>query len=67
VKGTRPAYVAQMSGYVDCPVHDRYALVRGDEVVGPALIEERESTCVIGQGDTARVDSHANLIVELSA
>jgi N-methylhydantoinase A len=65
-KGTRPAYLSQAAGYVDCPVHDRYALVPGDEIVGPALIEERESTCVIGAGDIARVDAHSNLIVELS-
>ncbi len=65
-KGTRRAYVSESEGYVDCPVHDRYALRPGDGIVGPALIEERESTCVIGAGDTATVDDHSNLIVELS-
>ena len=65
-KGTRRAYVSEATGYVDCPVYDRYALRTGDEIVGPALIEERESTCVIGAGDTATVDDHANMIVELS-
>jgi len=34
-------------------------------VIGPALIEERESTCVIGPGDVVRVDARRNLIVEL--
>ncbi len=66
-KGTRPAYVSQAAEFADCPVYDRYALIPGAEIVGPALIEERESTCVIGAGDIARVDAHANLIVELSA
>ncbi len=30
---------------------DRYALKPGANVMGPALIEENESTCVIGAGD----------------
>jgi N-methylhydantoinase A/oxoprolinase/acetone carboxylase beta subunit len=66
-KGTRPAYVPQATEFVDCPVYDRYALIPRAEVVGPALNERRESTCVIGAGDIARVDANANLIVELSA
>ena len=61
----RQAYFPDPGGYVACPVYDRYALRSGDVVDGPALFEERESTCVIGAGDTARVDDHLNLIVEL--
>ena len=65
-KGTRPAYFPESGGYVDCPVYNRYALSAGAELTGPGLIEERESTCVIGVGDTARIDAHHNLIVEFS-
>ena len=32
---------------------------------GPALIEERESTCVIGPSDRVRVDERLNLIADL--
>ena len=64
---TRQAYFPDPGGYVACPVYDRYALGSGDVVEGPALFEERESTCVIDAGDTARVDDHLNLIVELRA
>jgi hypothetical protein len=32
---------------------------------GPALIEERESTCVIGVGETVTVDARLNLVAEL--
>ena len=46
------------------PVYDRYALTPGATVAGPALIEERESTCVIGSGQTATVDAHYNLVAE---
>jgi hypothetical protein len=36
----------------------------GREVKGPALIEEREGTCV-GSGQTATVDAHYNLVATL--
>ena len=65
-KGTRPAYVSAERGFHDCPVYDRYALSPGMSVDGPALIEERESTCVVGAGDRVCVDARANLIAELA-
>ena len=64
LKGTRSAYFPEAEGLVDCPVYDRYALAAGVTFEGPALVEERESTCVIGVGDLARVDELGNLIVE---
>jgi N-methylhydantoinase A len=64
-KGARAAYFHERGGYVDCAVYDRYALRPGDTVGGPALIEERESTGVIGPGDRAGVDEHLNLVAEL--
>jgi N-methylhydantoinase A len=66
LKGHRPAYSAEAGGYVDCPVYDRYALTPGDEVSGPAFIEEREATFVIGAGDTVTVDVLGNLIAEIA-
>jgi N-methylhydantoinase A/oxoprolinase/acetone carboxylase beta subunit len=38
----------------------------GVTIEGPALIEEQESTCVIGIGDKLRVDAQGNLIAELA-
>ena len=46
-------------------VYDRYALPVGAEIEGPAMVEERESTCVIGPEDRAVVDRHLNLVTEL--
>jgi N-methylhydantoinase A len=65
-KGTRRAYFEELGGFVDCPVYDRYRLPTGEDVVGPALVEERESTCVIGAGDLVRADSRGNLIAEIA-
>ncbi len=62
-KGARRAYFGD--GFVDCTVYDRYLLGPGAEIVGPAMVEERESTCVIGPGDRALVDDRLNLIAEL--
>jgi N-methylhydantoinase A len=62
-KGVRQAFFGD--GYVDCAVYDRYRLPVGAEIEGPAMVEERESTCVIGPGDRAVVDRHLNLVAEL--
>ena len=65
-KGTRRAYDRIEGGLADWPVYDRYALKPGMMIAGPALIEERESTCVIGAGDTVTVDARFNLVAELA-
>jgi N-methylhydantoinase A len=61
-KGTRPAFFPEADGFTEVPVFDRYALAAGDVLDGPALVEERESTCVIGVGDRVQVDKCHNLI-----
>ncbi len=53
-------------GWRDCVVYDRYQLPVGAQFAGPALIEERESTCVVGPDATVRVDALRNLVVELA-
>jgi N-methylhydantoinase A len=66
-KGTRLAYDPARAGMSEWPVYDRYALAPGMSIRGPALIEERESTCVVGSGDQVTVDSRYNLIAELAS
>jgi N-methylhydantoinase A len=53
------------AGWQDCPVYDRYAMRTGTRLRGPALIEERESTCVVGPDSTILVDAFLNLVIEL--
>jgi N-methylhydantoinase A/oxoprolinase/acetone carboxylase beta subunit/N-methylhydantoinase B/oxoprolinase/acetone carboxylase alpha subunit len=67
VKGRRPAYFEEAGGFVETPVYDRYALAPGDRFGGPAIVEERESTAVIGPGAECRVDDALALIVKPSA
>ncbi|WP_210483531.1 hydantoinase/oxoprolinase family protein [Microvirga antarctica] len=63
-RATRQAYFPE-KGYVECPVYDRYLMSAGDYVDGPAFVEERESTCVLGYGDRATIDHHGNLVAEI--
>jgi N-methylhydantoinase A len=49
---------------VPTAVHARERLRAGDVLVGPAIVEEFGSTIPIHPGFRARVDRHANLIVE---
>jgi N-methylhydantoinase A len=65
-KGSRGAYFPELGGFSDVPVYDRYSLGPGATFDGPAIVEERESTLVIGQRGHAVVDDHLNVIVELA-
>jgi N-methylhydantoinase A len=63
LKGKRQIYSAEQGDLVEAEVIDRYALGPGDVVRGPAVVEERESTVVIGVGGVAVVDTELNLVV----
>jgi len=64
-KGTRPAYFPELDGYVEVPVLNRYGLTKGYRFTGPAIVEERESTTVIGPGAACFIDEQWNLVVEV--
>jgi N-methylhydantoinase A len=64
-KGVRRAWVPEQKGLAEVAVYDRYALAAGVALRGPAIIEERESTVVLGAGAWARADEWGNLIVDL--
>ena len=63
----RRAYFAEAGGFVETPVYDRYALEPGSAFSGPAIVEERESTAVLGPGARCRVDAGLALVVEVPA
>lgn len=62
----RTVYFPELGTFTDTAVLDRYGLRPGDVVAGPAVVEERESTLVIGPRGTGKVDADLNLIVELA-
>jgi N-methylhydantoinase A len=62
--GQRPVYFPE-SGFVDTPVYDRYQLRPGESFTGPAIIEEHESTVVVGRAASFHIDPYQTLIMEL--
>jgi N-methylhydantoinase A len=65
LKGTRMAYCPETAEFTEHRVYDRYALDVGATIAGPAIVEERESTSVIGRSGRARVDEFGLLRIEL--
>jgi len=51
----------------DTPVYDRAALMPGDTITGPAVIEQLDSTTLLFPGDRGTVDPYLNLIVDIAA
>lgn len=66
LKGHRPVYLPEERRHVSCPVYDRYHLSPGAAFSGPAIVEERESTIVIGPEGFVSVDRHFNLVVNIT-
>ena len=63
-KGKRPVYFPEYDGFTECPVYDRYQMGSRTTLDGPAIIEERESTLVVGPGGKLKIDDYLNAIVE---
>ena len=49
----------------ETPVYDRYRLGPGAAFDGPAIVEERESTTIVGPDAAVSVDEFRNLHVRL--
>ncbi len=64
--GSRQAYFTEAGDYVQTPTFDRYRLVPGQVIEGPAIIEETESTTVVPPGAHVEVDSDLNLRLTLA-
>ncbi|HQZ91021.1 MAG TPA: hydantoinase/oxoprolinase family protein [Thermomicrobiales bacterium] len=64
IKGERPIYLPEQQSLVSAPVYDRYRLAPGAAISGPAVVEERESTLIVGPHARARVDALLSLVVE---
>jgi len=65
LKGHRPVYFPEFDGFRPTPVYDRYALKPGEAYAGPAVVEERESTLVVGPGGRFEVTDGNNIVVIL--
>ena len=65
VKGQRQAYSSIARDFIPYTVYDRYRLFPGAEFQGPAIIEERESTVIVGEDTSISVDNFGFLWIDL--
>lgn len=66
VKGVRDAYF-EGHGFMPCKVYDRYTLAPGFSFQGPAIVEERESTVIVGPDGRVSIDEFLNLVVDIDS
>ncbi len=62
-KSSRPVHVWETNQMV--PVYERNSLAEGQQIDGPVIIEERETTIVILPGWTAHVDAFGCIVANL--
>ena len=67
VSDTRSVHFGAGGGWLDSAVHERARLAPGNQVEGPAVIEEMSSTTVVPPGYRANVDAIGNLVLEQNA
>jgi N-methylhydantoinase A len=60
---SRQAYFGHEHGWLETPVIARADLA--DRVVGPAIVEEYDATCLIPPGSTASLDRFGNIVIDL--
>jgi N-methylhydantoinase A len=66
IKGKRKAYSPVAGDFIPYTVYDRYKLFPGVKFKGPAIIEERESTVIVGEGASVSVDAFGFLWIDIS-
>jgi len=65
VKGQRLAYSPISKDFIPFTVYDRYNLFPSAQFPGPAIIEEKESTLIVGEGSHVSVDDYGFLWIDL--
>ncbi|MEC8134854.1 MAG: hydantoinase/oxoprolinase family protein, partial [Pseudomonadota bacterium] len=64
--GRRQAYCPVAGGFLDHAVYERGHLSPGFECSGPVIVQENESTTIIGSDGQLKVDAYGSLLVELA-
>jgi N-methylhydantoinase A/oxoprolinase/acetone carboxylase beta subunit len=65
IKGQRKAYSPIARDFISYTVYDRYKLSPTVKFRGPAIIEERESTLIVGEDASVSVDDFGFLWIDL--
>lgn len=67
VKGKRQAFSLARKEYIPFTVYDRFKLFPGAAMEGPAIIEEKESTIIVGEDARIRIDEYGFVWIDLKA
>ena len=67
IKGERQAFSLVCKEYIPFAVYDRFKLFPGAVMKGPAIIEEKESTIIVGEDAQAGVDEFGFVWIDLNA
>ena len=62
--GERAVYFGPDDGSPMCALYDRSKLSAGETIVGPAIVEQYDSTIVVPPWADAKVDGYRNLVIE---
>jgi N-methylhydantoinase A len=65
LKESRPVYLEETGESADCPVYQRDLLRHGNIVMGPAIVEQMDSTTLILPGQEASVDPYHNIVIDV--
>ncbi|MHC5009642.1 MAG: hydantoinase/oxoprolinase family protein [Planctomycetota bacterium] len=60
LKGSRRAYVPEREAFENTPVYDGHALVSGNVIPGPALVERVDTTIFVSASYEARIDEYGS-------
>ncbi len=67
LKQQRPVYLIPEKRFEPTNIYDRYQLKSGNRILGPAIVEEIDSTTLIPSGCLAEVDGYGNLLIEMGS
>jgi len=62
--GARDVYSREKGKAEAYTLYDRAKLQAGNEIAGPAIVEQPDSTTVIPRGYRGRVDGHLNIVID---
>jgi N-methylhydantoinase A len=63
----RSVYLGAESGFQTVPIYDGNQLRPGQDLDGPAMIEERNTTILVGPNDRLEIDASDNFLIHVAA
>ena len=65
VVSSRAIFFPELGGFSEVPVYRRSSLIAGQDLHGPVVVEEPESTVIIPPDSEGHVDAYGNIVVDL--